>query len=77
MWLKIWRDTSSHAGRPDYAEYETEDQIEDLLEYFDEKITNWDGYHNLQWEKIDKPPKEWVVKKLTKYKESLKTLKIC
>jgi hypothetical protein len=37
------------AGRPYYAEYENESDIDGLIDYFDEKIYG-DGYHALKWE---------------------------
>jgi hypothetical protein len=70
MWLKIWRNSSSHAGTPRYAEYEIEEDISVLVGYFDDLIYG-DGFHDLHWEKIDKPPKEWVQKELVNYKERL------
>ncbi|MFA5025030.1 MAG: hypothetical protein WC503_00785 [Candidatus Shapirobacteria bacterium] len=73
MWLKIWRDSSAMAGRPHYAEYETENDIEGLIDYFDEMIYG-DGYHYIEWEKIDKPPIEWLKKEIQRKAETLKNL---
>ena len=73
MWIKVWRDSSAMAGRPHYAEYEDEDDTNSILEYYDEKI-HGDGCHNLKWEKIEKPPKEWIVKQIKRYTEMYKNL---
>lgn len=73
MWLKIWRDSSAMAGRPYYAEYDNEEEIQSVLHYYD-KMIHGDGYHALKWEKIDKPPIVWLKKELHRYMEKLKEL---
>lgn len=71
MWLKVWRDTSAMAGEPHYSEYESEEDIKLLLNHFEEEITNWDGYHDLEWEKVDLPPREWLERELFWSRERL------
>lgn len=61
------------AGRPHYDEYETEEDIKILLKYYDDMIRG-DGFHYLKWEKIDKPPIEWLKKEVQEYSERLKNL---
>jgi len=73
MWLKIWRDSSAMAGKPHYAEYEKDEDIDQILEYYDDMIHS-DGYHDLKWEKIVLPPNAWLLKQLSKYSEILENL---
>lgn len=74
MWVKIWRDSSAHAGRPDYAEYESDRDLSSVIDYYDGLIHDDGRCHRLKWEKVDKPPKEWVKKEIIKYTGRLKTL---
>ena len=73
MWIKIWRDSSAIAGRLHYAEYNNDEQLNSLLEYYDDLIEG-DGYHVLKFESIDNPPKEWLSKQISRYSSRLKNL---
>jgi len=74
MWVKMWKSYSEGPGKPRYFEYEKDENIENLIEYWEEE-EYWDeGYHDIQWENIDKPPKEWLAKQIEEYTEISKNL---
>lgn len=68
MWIKVWKIYYGEGpGLPDYLEYDTEDQIEKLVLYWEEEDP-WDQmHHSVGWELIEKPPKEWLKTELKKY----------
>jgi hypothetical protein len=74
MWLKIWKSYSEGPGEFGYLEYENEKDIKRLIEYWEEEEYWDDGNHKILWEKVDKPPKEWLdkeIKEITKLSKSL------
>lgn len=74
MWIKMWKSYSEGPGKPRYYECGDEKDIEYLIEALEED-EYWDeGYHDILWEQIDKPPKEWLEKEIKEFTERSKNL---
>ncbi|MFA5025028.1 MAG: hypothetical protein WC503_00775 [Candidatus Shapirobacteria bacterium] len=73
-WVKMWKSYNSGPGEPVYFEFEKNEDIKNLIEYWEEE-EYWDeGYYDILWEQIDKPPKEWLEKEIKEYAKKSKNL---
>lgn len=65
-WIKVCKVYYGNGpDPPDYLEYDIEENIESLVDFWEEE-TAWESgdYHSIEWEKVESPPKEWIKSEL-------------